>query len=176
VTAPTLIPPSDHADEKTLMRIRPTRLIAFGYYVLLLFSLLIAAVFILLKPIKNYGDEAGSAVGLGYDTIAALFFLLIAFYAFVRAELKRHTTLYLITDNKIVRSDGILNKNTQMLPYTQLKRVDLRQSLFQRILKIGTLVIDTGDDTLKIEMIKRPKDVQETLSQRIGRLSYSQQR
>lgn len=143
---------------------------------LLLFSLALAAVFLLLRPIKNYGDEAGSAAGLSFDTIVSIFFLLIALYGFIRAELKRYTTSYVITDNKIVRTDGILNKNTQMIPYTQLNRVDLSQNLFQRILKIGTLVIDTGDDTLKIEMISHPRDVQDLLSQRIGRLSYSQQR
>jgi len=170
------MPPSSHADEETLMSFRPTRFIAFHYYVTLLVSLVLVAVFLFLRPIKNYGGEAGSAAGLGFDAIVAIFFLLIALYSFLRAELKRYTTLYVITDNKIVRTDGILNKNTQMIPYTQLNRVDLRQNLFQRIFKIGTLVIDTGDDTLKIEMISHPRNVQDLLSQRIGRLSYSQQR
>jgi uncharacterized membrane protein YdbT with pleckstrin-like domain len=170
------MPPSSHEDEKALMSFRPTRFIALHYYVLLLVSLALVAVFLLIRPIKNYGDETRSVSGLGYDAVVAIFFLLIAIYCVLRAELKRYTTIYRITDNKIVRIDGILSKNTQMIPYTQLNRVDLRQSLLQRIFKIGTLAIDTGDDTLKIEMISRPKDVQELLSQRIGRLSYSQQK
>lgn len=176
MSGPSLMPPSNHAEEKTLMSFHPTRFIAFRYYVLLLVSLVLAAVFLLLRPVKNYGDEPGSAAGFSYDTIVAIFFLVVALYGFLRAELKRYTTRYLITDNKIVRTDGILNKDTQMIPYTQLNRVDLRQNLFQRVLKIGTLVIDTGDDKLKIEMISHPRNVQDMLSQRIGRLSYSQQR
>jgi len=170
------MPPSSHEDEKTLMSIRPTRFIALHYYVLLLVSLALVVVFLLIRPIKNYGDETGSVSGLGYDAVVAIFFLLIAIYCILRAELKRYTTLYVITDNKIVRTDGILTKDTQMIPYTQLNRVDLRQNLFQRIFKIGTLVIDTGDDKLKIEMISHPRNVQDLLSQRIGRLSYSQQK
>lgn len=176
MSGPSLTPPSSHGDEETLMSFRPTRFIAFHYYVMLVISLVLAVVFLLMRPIKNYGDQAGTAAGLGYDAIVAIFFMLIALYSFLRAELKRYTTRYVITDNKIVRTDGILNKDTQMIPFTQLNRVDLRQNLFQRIFKIGTLVIDTGDDTLKIEMISKPRNVQDLLSQRIGRLSYSQQR
>ena len=102
-------------------------------------------------------------------------FLFLAFLAFVTAELKRRTTRYIITDNKIIREDGILNKNTEMVPYTQLERVDLHQTLGQRILKIGTIVVDTGDDVLNIDMVRHPAKVQELLSARLGRRAWTGQ-
>ncbi len=113
-------------------------------------------------------------LGWSTDTIAAIFFLFLAFVSFAVAELRRATIRYIITDNKIIREQGILSKDTQMVPYTQLERVDVRQSLVQRLLRIGTVVVDTGDDTLTIEMVPHPARIQELLSQRLGRRAFIQ--
>ncbi len=165
----------DHTGEQTLLTARPTRYIAFHYYVLLLLSIILAPL-VYLHP--WYFDMI-PATALGPITLRDILtglLLLLALYSLIRAELVRATTFYVITDNKIIRRDGILSKNTQMVPYTQLERVDLNQSLGQRILHIGTVIVDTGDDMLKIEQISHPERVQELLSQRIGRRSYTAQR
>ncbi len=161
--------------EKTLLTTRPTRYIAFHYYVLMILSLILAPLLFfhpfIFDQIPSY------AVGpVTTGDIFAGFFLLLALYCLIRAELKRATTFYVITDNKIIRRDGILSKNTQMVPYTQLERVDLNQSFGQRLLHIGTVVVDTGDDTLRIDHIPHPEKVQSLLSQRLGRRSYVTQR
>ena len=56
-----------------------------------------------------------------------------------------------------------------------LERVDLHQTLGQRILKIGTIVVDTGDDVLNIDMVRHPAKVQELLSARLGRRAWTGQ-
>ncbi len=171
-----MIPVSDgHQGEQTLLTARPTRYIAFHYYVLLLLSIILAPL-VYLHP---WYFDLIPATALGPITLRDILtglFLLLALYSLIRAELVRATTFYVITDNKIIRRDGILSKNTQMVPYTQLERVDLNQSLGQRILHIGTVIVDTGDDVLKIEQISHPDRVQALLSQRIGRRSYTAQR
>lgn len=171
-----MIPVStDHTGEQTLMTARPTRYIALHYYVLLILAIILAPL-VFFHP--WYFDKIpATAVGpLNLRDILAGLLLLLALYSLVRAELKRATTFYVITDNKIIRRDGILSKNTQMVPFTQLERVDLNQSLGQRILHIGTVVVDTGDDVLKIEQIPHPEKVQDLLSQRLGRRAYTAQR
>ena len=171
-----MIPTSDgHQGEQTLLTTRPTRYIAFHYYLLALLSLILAPLLyfppFILDAIPRY------TIGpVTTGDILLVVFLFLALYSFVRAELKRATTFYVITDNKIIRRDGILSKNTQMIPYTQLERVDLNQSLGQRILHIGTVVVDTGDDTMKIDHIPHPEKVQQLLSQRLGRRAYVMQR
>lgn len=165
----------DYQGEKTLLITRPTRFIAFRWYVLMIFSLIIAAGFWFFEMLLRYANVSVSLLGWSLDHMLTLLFLVIALYAFLRAELMRATTQYMITDNKIIRRDGILRKDTQMIPYTQLERVDLRQSLGQRILHIGTVIVDTGDDTLDIEMVPHPAQIQELLSQRLGRRAYVQQ-
>src|SRR5438128_12691730 len=165
-----------HAGEQTLLVTRPTRLIAARFWTAMFLALILAGVFgfhvprFLGSSVLNY-----TVAGIELGTILAGFFLFLALLAFFAAELKRKTTRYIITDNKIIREDGILNKNTQMIPYTQLERVDLHQTFGQRILKIGTIVVDKGDDTLKIDMVRHPAKVQELLSNRLGRRAWTGQ-
>jgi len=167
---------TDHAGEQTLLVTRPTRLIALRYWSALVVALILAAVLGLRIPSRFSSTFPNpTIVGVELSTILAGFFLFLALLAFFAAELKRKTTRYIITDNKIIREDGILNKNTQMIPYTQLERVDLHQTFGQRILKIGTIVVDTGDDTLKIDMVRHPAKVQELLSNRLGRRAWTGQ-
>ncbi len=168
--------PSDYHGEQTLMTMRPTRLIALRYYALAFFALIVAPTLWFVDPVERFGRVSLSLLGWSVDHILTILFLILALYGFVRAELMRKTTRYIITDNKIIREDGILNKNTEMIPYTQLERVDLRQSFLQRVLHIGTVVVDTGDDTLNIEMVPHPAKVQQLLSERLGRRAYIQQR
>ncbi len=166
---------NDHQGEQTLMTMKPTRYVAFHYYVLFFVTLILAPL-VFFQP--WYFDRIPRATIGPVDTnlILTAVLLLIALYAIIRAELKRATTYYVITDNKIIRRDGILSKNTQMVPYTQLERVDLNQSFGQRILHIGTVVVDTGDDVLKIDHIPHPEKVQQLLSARLGRRAYMVQR
>jgi len=167
---------TDHAGEQTLLVTRPTRLIALRYWSALVLALILAAVLGLRIPSRFSPTFPNPAVaGIELSTILAGFFVFLALLAFLAAELKRKTTRYIITDNKIIREDGILNKNTQMIPYTQLERVDLHQTFGQRIFKIGTIVVDTGDDTLKIDMVRHPAKVQELLSNRLGRRAWTGQ-
>ena len=171
---PSQAPSAGYQGERTLMTTRPTRLIALRWWTAVFLFLIIAGVFffgLLTRWVPN-----PVVAGWHTDTLVAILFLVFAFFAFVIAELKRRTTRYVITDNKIIREDGILSKNTEMIPYTQLNRVDLKQSFGQRILGIGTIVVDTGDDTMQIEMIKHPKKMQELLSERLGRRGWVPQR
>src|SRR5213592_2443120 len=160
-----------YAGEQTLLVTRPTRLIALRWWSAMVLALILAGVLFVQLPWR-FSSTLGS---LPASTILAALFLFLALITFLVAELKRKTTRYVITDNKIIREDGILNKNTVMIPYTQLERVDMKQTFGQRILRIGTIVVDTGDDTMNLDMIPRPAQVQELLSSRLGRRGWSGQ-
>ncbi|MCI4371768.1 MAG: PH domain-containing protein [Thermoplasmata archaeon] len=169
---------TDHmyAGEQTLLVTRPTRLIAMRYWTAMVLALILAAVFVLHIPSRFVSSFPNPSVaGLELSTILGAFFVFLGLLAFLAAEFKRKSIRYIITDNKITREDGILNKNTEMIPYTQLERVDLHQSFGQRILKIGTIVVDTGDDKLSIDMVRHPAKIQDLLSNRLGRRAWAGQ-
>ena len=160
--------------EKTLLVTRPTRLIALRYYVAMFLLLILAGVLFFQVIARFVASFPNPDIGpIRLSTILAGVVGFFALLAFLAAELKRKTTRYIITDNKIIREDGILNKNTAMIPYTQLERVDMRQSFSQRILKIGTIVVDTGEDTMNMDMVPHPAHIQELLSSRIGRRGWT---
>jgi uncharacterized membrane protein YdbT with pleckstrin-like domain len=162
--------------EQTLLVTRPTRLIALRYWTAMFLALILAAVVGLRLPrffLSTYPNP--TVAGIEVSTVLAGIFLFLALIAFLAAELKRKAIRYIITDNKIIREDGILNKNTEMIPYTQLERVDLHQTFGQRILKIGSIIVDTGDDKLSIDMVRHPAQVQELLSNRLGRRAWAGQ-
>src|SRR5437773_1409773 len=155
---------------------RASRLFALRFWSAMLLALILAGVFGFHIPrFLGFTALSYTVAGIDLGLILAGFFLFLALLAFSAAELKRKTIRYIITDNKIIREDGILNKNTQMIPYTQLERVDLHQSFAQRIMKIGTIVVDTGDDKLSIDMVRHPAKVQELLSNRLGRRAWDGQ-
>jgi len=158
--------------EQTLLETRPTRLISFKYYVLMVLSWALSIVFLggFIEQIPVIPTTP--ILGWSSNTIIAIFFAAVGLLSLLTAELGRAATHYIITDNKIIRQDGILNKRTMMVPYTQLEKVDLNQSLLQRVLRIGTLLVDTGDDHITIDMVPHPRKVQELLSQRMGRRAF----
>src|SRR5438132_10396247 len=120
--------PTDYQGEQTLLVTRPTRLIALRYWTAMVLALIVAGVLFFQVPWRFVSLGNPALAGVPVSSIVAAFFVFLAFLAFVTAELKRRTTRYIITDNKIIREDGILNKNTEMIPYTQLERVDLPDS------------------------------------------------
>jgi uncharacterized membrane protein YdbT with pleckstrin-like domain len=160
--------------EQTLLVTRPTRLIALRYWTSMFVALILAAIFGLRVPWRFASTFPNPDLrGIDLSTILAGLFVFLALLALLAAELKRKSTRYIITDNKVIREDGILSKNTEMVPYAQLERVDLHQTFGERILKIGTIIIDTGDDVLKIEKIRNPAKVQQLLSDRLGRRGWT---
>ena len=155
--------------EQTLLVTRPTRLLSLGYYVLMAFLWAIAGAFLL--DFVPFVPEAITIPVLGWslETFAAVVFFVFGLISLLYAELVRKSTRYIITDVKVIREEGILSKRTAMVPYSHLERVEVTQSLLQRILRIGTVVVDTGDDSISIDMVPKPSEIQRILSQRMGR-------
>lgn len=160
--------------ERTLLVTRPTRLVALRYYAgMVLFFVLGGLFYFQIVEALYPAFPSTTVAGWSTDRIVGIGFAILGLLLLLVAELIRKSTKYTITDNKIIREDGILSKRTGMVPYTQLERVDLNQTFVQRILRIGTIVVDTGDDSMNIDMIRSPKRVQELLSKRLGRRAWS---
>ncbi len=73
-----------------------------------------------------------------YLAIAA-FALLMIFVAFIRARLQT----FEITDEGITSRTGILNVKTRFVPYNKIDSVHVSRNIFDRILMLGTLRVDT---------------------------------
>jgi len=73
------------------------------------------------------------------------------------------TTLKVYEDGRIILEKGVLNKDSQEIVSNHIRSIRIKQSLMERILNIGTLIISTAgratdfDEELVINGIERPK-------------------
>ncbi len=159
--------------EKTLVSAKPSRLIVLRYYA--------AAIFLLILDVILFFQVFGVRLpGIGtyvepstVNMLAELFLLLVAFLLVIRAEIRRYSTRYFVTDFRIIRKDGILRRRETVFPYRQLERVQLSQGIFERMFGIGTIVVDTGDDQMLIESVGDPRKIEQAIMERVQRFQQA---
>ena len=71
-----------------------------------------------------------------------LLFLIGLLWILVRA-LRWIRTVYAVTSHRVIVQTGILGKDFHEIPVTQVRGVDIHQSLFQRILGYGTVHVSS---------------------------------
>lgn len=149
----------------TLLVTRPSRFVSLRYYVLaiLLVALTVAIFFNLIKTpeweILNYG----------FREIASLGLLFLALISILTGEFKRLLHKYVITDARVIRSDGMIKREMNFMPYSKVKRVELRQSVIGRLIGVGDVVIDTGEDTIVLNSVRRPRKIEEAVAKHMSR-------
>ena len=156
--------------ETTLLAFRPTRLIAFQYYVGWVF-LWILALIAFWDPWGVIPDWDVPVLGIRFQTLLAALVGFLGLVAVLYAEFRRLTTRYTVTDSRVIRQDGILRKKTNQMPFSKIERVELDQSLLQRILKFGDIVLDTGEDTVVFQSVGHVNLVQDELSKIVAAYS-----
>ncbi len=76
-------------------------------------------------------------------------------------------TKYTLTDKKIIINEGLLtSKENEILLYRVLD-ITLRKTLFQKMFKLGTIILESQDkfqETLEIKNIKNSNQFKENLS------------
>ncbi|TLZ70126.1 MAG: PH domain-containing protein [Methanobacteriota archaeon] len=155
--------------ETTLLSLRPSRVVVLGHYVAIVLLLLLTVAFWFF----NYLVPAVPIQRGLFATGVSAFLIFLAFVLWIRAELKRASTKYLITDFRVIRKDGILRRTETIVPYRQLERVQVTQGILDRVLGIGTLVIDTGEDKMLISSVRNPEKVERAI---MGRMQPLQTR
>jgi membrane protein YdbS with pleckstrin-like domain len=148
------------ATEKTLMSLQPSRVLFLRYYagiVLLLILTFVLWFFNYLVP--PLGPISVQTLTLGLTA----FFVLLIIVLFLVVEWRRASTRYVVTDFRIIKKHGLIRRNETVVPYRQLERVVVHQGIIDRLLGIGTLVIDTGEDTIRISSVRDPQKVEQAI-------------
>ena len=84
--------------------------------------------------------------------LGAIFVLLLVF--FYGRWLRWSSTVYAVTDERLIKRKGILNKKYEDIPVTMVTNVDIAQSLGKRALGYGTIMISTqGVAGRKVDMV-----------------------
>ncbi len=147
--------------ETTLLALRPTRLIALPWYVGWILLWIVSGL-AFLDPTRLVPDW--TLLGFRVQSYLGAILGLIGLLALLRAEIKRLSIKYTITDTRIIRYDGILSRKTNEMPFTKVERIEIDQSLLQRVFKYGDIVMDTGEDTITLASLGHVKLVQGEIS------------
>ncbi len=152
--------------ETVLLKLRPSRLISVHYYVatFVLWILALLAfrdVWNVIPDWRPLGTFRLQSIGAGLLAFLGLLTLLLA-------ELKRLSTKYIVTDERLIRRDGVLRRRVNEMPHTKVERIELDQGIIERILRLGDLVIDTGEDTITFAALRGVNRVREEIHEQIA--------
>lgn len=88
--------------------------------------------------------------------------LLVAVAWFAKAYAVWATTNFVITTDRLVSREGVLSRTGIEIPLERVNTVFFSQSLFERIIRSGDLVIESAGEmgSSKFTNIRRPLDVQ----------------
>lgn len=153
--------------ETTLLSLRPSRLVAVHYYFawLILWGFAALAYFDIYTVIPEW---VVPFLEVQLRSVAAIFLAFLGVIALIGAEVRRLSTKYIVTDARIVRQDGILRRRSQQMPFSKVERVELSQGILERILRLGDIVLDTGEDQIVFAAIGRVTKVQDELSRQVA--------
>jgi uncharacterized membrane protein YdbT with pleckstrin-like domain len=118
-----------HEGETVLFEGRPSWRSILGFYVV---GVLLAAA---IGAIVALVDTTGRGVAIGLALVAIV--MLVGY-------LRRLSTRYVISDERLWIQHGLLSRHMQETRLTRLQNVNTDQSVFHRLLRIGTVDFDTA--------------------------------
>jgi uncharacterized membrane protein YdbT with pleckstrin-like domain len=145
-----------HPGEHVIYEGHPSWRSTFGFYILGVLLALAAGVIGYFAADKSGG-------------VAAAVFVAVLIVVLVVGWVRRLTTRYLITNRRLQIRRGILSKNVEETRVDRVVDVTVRQSLWQRLVQIGSVDFDNASaqqgDLFRFTGIADPHDVTRAVNQ-----------
>ena len=121
-------------------------------------TLMVASGVAWLYFVGNDNEAWWDTAGIWITGIVALGSLLWTAYRYV----KWRTTNFVVTNDRLIARSGILAKSGIEIPLERVNNVSFNQSIFERILGAGDLLIESGgeDGKQRFTDIRKPNEVQ----------------
>ncbi|MFN7927286.1 MAG: PH domain-containing protein [Blastocatellia bacterium] len=151
------LPNQPDDDETVIFRIRPSFFaVGKAYASAAIFSLLAMAVF-------------------GYFRLPLSISLVVALLSFINPLLRhvrRNRTFYTLTPSKIEIDSGIFARTVRNIPLRNAQDVTVSATMFERLIKVGDVIIDSAAQMGKIQMrqIPNPRKHAELILQQLQQL------
>ncbi len=88
--------------------------------------------------VAQFDEEFVNYVGIALIAIAAINLVVV--------YLKWITTDFVLTSDRLVTRDGILSRHSREIPLERINDLTCHQSLFERIIRAGDLMIESGGE------------------------------
>jgi membrane protein YdbS with pleckstrin-like domain len=133
------------ADEQTIFTIRPTMIFVLVWYVIS--TIVVIGIAALMGILNN-------SLLKGMNGWVIFFILLAAGIAVFSIPIYKHILrrreVYTLTNHKLDMRYGIIAKTVRHIPLTKIQDVTVKASVWQRLLNLGDIEIDSASETGKI--------------------------
>ena len=93
-------------------------------------------------------------------------FALLGFFPLLARWVQNRARVFVVTSQRIYIEEGVISKVSTELPLGKINDVSMRQTLLQRIVGAGDIVLLTGNDlTTSFQNMARPDTVREAISE-----------
>lgn len=136
--------------EKVIFSISPAMYgVASRYLVAIVFSIIVTALIALFA--ENIFSQVSFFLALGISTILML--------NPIYHHIQHNRTLYILTSVRLEIQSGIFSKSSRNIPLRHIQDVTVNQSLSERLLGIGDVIIDSAvmEGTMPLSNIKDPR-------------------
>lgn len=132
--------PRDRIDEMMILFEEPILIdgpaeIAFVYHHI---WLLVGAAFVLLLAF---------AINVWWVTVLAVMICIGIAITVIITALRYHYTKYVITTDRVMRTEGVISRQTNAIPYSKVTDLTFRQGVMDRVLSIARVRIDSANET-----------------------------
>lgn len=99
----------------------------------------------------------------------ALLLIVVALVAFATRYAKWVTTSFALTNERILFRQGLLSRRGVQMPLEKINTVDFHQSLFERLIGAGDLVIESGNEhgLETFSDVRKPLAVQQEINRQM---------
>ena len=147
--------------EKVERNLHPHWLTVLGPTLMAVVLAAVAGIAVLVTP----DDSTGNTIQL----VAVIILVLMALVLVVVPYLRWRTTHYVITSHRVMVRRGILSKTGKDITLSKITDVSFHQSLLDRIIRSGTLTIESAGDSADelLRNIPRSDEVQQLINRLI---------
>jgi membrane protein YdbS with pleckstrin-like domain len=144
-------------DETVVVDLHPHWWFLAAPIVMLLASIVFAVGVLETTDSTTTARSLGSWTGLGLLVFAALWLIV--------RSLRWLTSLFVITTSRVISRHGVLVKRTVEIPLERVSTVTSRQNLFERLVVVGDLTIESGNDRVREKFvdIRNPDRIKQVL-------------
>jgi uncharacterized membrane protein YdbT with pleckstrin-like domain len=116
-------------------------------------------------------DSIAHWVIVGVAALLVIVFTLVPF-------LRWRTTLFVMTNKRVVVRSGILSRTGRDIPLTRVNDVTFTHNLLERLLGCGTLVVESAGERGQVQLTDIPKveQVQRTLYEQVEKAGHTEVR
>ncbi len=116
---------------------------------------ILGVLLLIMGPIVFQFFKGISIFAAGWIGLVVLMLMLVTARAFIDLIAREFQTVTL-TDSHLIREQGILDRNQDMIPLERVQSAHVRYALVGQILDYGNLIVTTAGSAIKIRNLPHP--------------------